>query len=88
MTKTKGGPVVAGVVLILLFIVGGVCALGALSSVDTSAATNTAMEPLTNTTQDLAHFSLNVWTVLPVVVIAGAVFAALWALAIKGRRRR
>ena len=87
MSKTKGGPVVAGVVLILLFIVGGVCALGALSSVDTSAVTST-MEPLTNTTQDLAHFSLNVWTVLPVVVIAGAVFAALWALAIKGRRRR
>ena len=85
--RTMGGPAIAAVVLFLLFIVGGVCALGALSSVDLSPVENTSAQNLTNTTADLAHLSLNVWTVLPVVCVAGAVFAAVWCLAFKGRRR-
>ena len=85
--KTMGGPMVAAVVLILLFLVGGVCALGALSSVDLTAAENTTAQNVTNATADLAHLSLTVWNVLPIVCIAGAVFAAVWCLAIRGRKR-
>lgn len=79
---------IGGVVIFLLLIVGGVCAYGAFTSVDLSPADNTSMQNLTNTTAELAHFSMNTWSALLIAVVAGAVFAAVWCLAIRNRKRR